>query len=627
MRDSYCYLQGCTPIHYRFKFKLHTTEDKKYLGSAFLSAILLAKVTKQNGVEMERIIEDGLKGDSYTPFDPKSGECLIKISFQTAGRGAPWIIRFIASTSEPVTSESILKQTDSCGVTGVPGCKGCEMYNATAAAAALAAASTGIGPGGTMTADPTKQAVTMTELCHYDFPVKTYSKKAKITKILKGTDGVPTEKVSIVPHKITFHAHELGGTGTGSSNTSGTSNNGSSSGSNSSANGATATIATTAQVGGNGSGSGSGSNSIGSTVTTGGSVVGPLNSATTVVTAGMNSSVIVGSGCAPNGTISGSTSITGASLLGSGGAGGGPMGNDIGNDLAGIMAGSSGGGSVIARVGCGCNDSSSLIDEPIRLDPEQIQLYQRQQRQQQQQQRQQQPQQTQQPVGGPELGEELVDLHSPPRKYLCQIQSQIPIPMMGPTATQNDGGKVLWDTDFEATLNQIFESVASENGAFPLSRHLTKEDMQFVCNACTLPEYAGVQGAQLWISKAAAGVAKIRRLWDAQNPMLIAGFISKDCTQRILSQCQPGTFMLRFSSGDPGELIIAFVVANEAGNTFVEQSYLVQDNEELSEAVVVERVLENRLFLNGLDIMSSTTFTKELYRPRSRYSKLNSMPI
>lgn len=534
MRDSYCYLQGCTPIQYRFKFKLHTTADKKYLGSAFLSAILLAKVTKQNGVEMERIIEDGLKGDSYTPFDPKSGECLIKISFQTAGRGAPWIIRFIASTSEPVTSESILKQTDSCGVTGVPGCKGCEMYSV----AALNSVQNSIG------ADPSKQTVTMTELCHYDFPVKTYSKKAKITKILKGTDNVPTEKIAVAPHKITFHTHEFNGA-------SNSSNSGSS------------------------------------------SAAGSRNS------------------CAD--TVMANSSPTNL------------LRNDNGAD-ADIL----GPRSDLEPVNNDNNDNVTMIDDQIHLDPEQIQMYQRQQRQQQQRQQPQQQQQQQshhpqsqpQQINGGDLGEEMEELHSPPHKYLCQI----PVTMLNGPGTQGDSGKVLWDSNFEASLNQLFETIASQNGAFPLSRHLTKEDMQFICNACMLPEYSGVQGAQMWISRAAAGVAKIRRLWDAQSPLLIAGFISKDYTQRILAQCQPGTFMLRFSSGDPGELIIAFVLANEAGNTFVEQSYLVQDNEELSETIVVERILENRLFLNGLDIISSTTFTKELYRPRSRYSKLNPIP-
>lgn len=523
---------------------------------------------------MERIIEDGLKGDPYIQFDRNSGECLIKISFQSAGRGAPWIIRFIASTSEPVTSESILKQTDSCGVTGVPGCKGCEMYSA----AALSSLQ------GNINADPTKQTVTMTELCHYDFPVKTYSKKAKITKILKGTDNTPVEKV-IAPHKITFHAQEFGGLVNGSSGRS------------------------------------DGNNNIG-----GGINLGAIN-----IGGGLN---ISGGGSNINGGISlGGGNNCSDSVMTSSPANSlrGCNGTDImnpGGDSTGLMDG---------------NDSASLIDEQIHLDPEQIQLYQRQQRQRQQQQQQQQQSQQQsqqqqqqqqssrqqqqssqqqQQMGGNEMGEEMEDMRSPPRKYLCQVQG----PMLSGPGTQGDGSKVLWDNNFEATLNQIFETIVSQNGAYPLNRHLTKEDMQFIYNACLLPEYSGVQGAHMWISRAATGVAKVRRLWDVQSPLLIAGFISKDYTQRILAQCQPGTFMLRFSSGDPGELVIAFVLANEAGNTFVEQSYLVQDNEELSEAIVVERILENRLFSHGLDILSSTTFVKDLYRPRSRYSKLNPMP-
>ena len=576
VRDSFCYLQGCTPIHYRFKFKLHTSPDKKYLGSAYLSAILLAKVTKANGVEMERIIEDGLKGDTYIPFDRNSGECLIKISFQSAGRGAPWIIRFIASTSDPVTSESILKQSDSCGVTGVPGCKGCEMYSAVALSSLQ----------GNISTDPVKQTVTMTELCHYDFPVKTYSKKAKITKILKGTDNAPVEK-PIPTQKIIFHSQEfgapVGGSGSGGSGRSDENSNLSS----------RLNIGGISIGGGNGGSGGSNTN-------------GGINS-------GDRSSCLDGvMASSPTNSLRG---CNGTDIM------------NPGSDSNGLMGGS---------------DSSSLLDEQIHLDPEQIQLYQRQQRQRQQQQQQQQQQQSQQQsqqqqssqrqhqqssqqqqqIGGNEMGEEMEEMRSPPRKYLCQVQG----PMLSGPGTQGDGSKVLWDNNFEATLSQIFETIVSQNGAYPLSRHLTKDDMQFIYNACMLPEYSGVQGAHMWISRAATGVAKIRRLWDIQSPLLIAGFISKDYTQRILAQCQPGTFMLRFSSGDPGELIIAFVLANEAGNTFVEQSYLVQDNEELSEAIVVERILENRLFLNGLDILSSTTFTKELFRPRSRYSKLNPIP-
>jgi hypothetical protein len=102
--------------------------------------------------------------------------------------------------------------------------------------------------------------------------------------------------------------------------------------------------------------------------------------------------------------------------------------------------------------------------------------------------------------------------------------------------------------------------------------------------------------------------------------MLVAGFISRDAASATLSRCPAGSFLLRFSYGEPGELVVAFVA--DAAQGIVEQCYLRAEGEVLDERAIVDRLLANPWLRDVLDPATDTLSSKELFRPRGRYHLL-----
>ena len=230
------------------------------------------------------------------------------------------------------------------------------------------------------------------------------------------------------------------------------------------------------------------------------------------------------------------------------------------------------------------------------------------------------------------------------------------LPLFSSLAAHSTTGTVpecWWTKDLEAELAALFLSVLSSGaagaGACVPTRGLTAADLKFIHDSC-VGEFAGPEGARSWVARTAAELAKVARLWNTETPLLFAGLITRQQAEHALAHSPPGTFLLRLSSGEPGEIIVAFVldvpapppsppqpppllvagaspvlppppVPVHAPHTRVEQCYLKQDHDILDERVV-DRLLSNKLLVNALDYMTGTLFCKELYRPRGRYFDL-----
>ena len=54
--------------------------------------------------------------------------------------------------------------------------------------------------------------------------------------------------------------------------------------------------------------------------------------------------------------------------------------------------------------------------------------------------------------------------------------------------------------------------------------------------------------------------------YDAIFFRLFVGFIAKERAKEILLECEPGTFLLRFSSGKPKAISICFTRVDRSGN-------------------------------------------------------------
>lgn len=88
--------------------------------------------------------------------------------------------------------------------------------------------------------------------------------------------------------------------------------------------------------------------------------------------------------------------------------------------------------------------------------------------------------------------------------------------------------------------------------------------------------------------------------------MLITGFnISKEEADKLLTGLSAGTFLLRWSWSEPGELITSFVPPPESTNSaisLVEHCYLLEENEPMDEYHVVEAVIKSRWLSMLLDV-------------------------
>ena len=46
--------------------------------------------------------------------------------------------------------------------------------------------------------------------------------------------------------------------------------------------------------------------------------------------------------------------------------------------------------------------------------------------------------------------------------------------------------------------------------------------------------------------------------WRCSSPLLIHGFLDRSMSEKLLEACDVGTFLVRFSAGKPGKLVISF---------------------------------------------------------------------
>ena len=177
-----------------------------------------------------------------------------------------------------------------------------------------------------------------------------------------------------------------------------------------------------------------------------------------------------------------------------------------------------------------------------------------------------------------------------------------------------------WSAELERELAELYRRVGAAAGV-TFTRELSASDMCFIAEACT-GELASADGARAWVSRTATELAKVARLWNASRPRLIAGLVPRTRADAVLRTAPPGTFIVRLSSGEPGELVVAFALDSAPFGPRTEQCYLRQDGEALDERVVTERILANRVLSQALDCDTGTLFSKDLFRPRGRYAEL-----
>lgn len=69
------------------------------------------------------------------------------------------------------------------------------------------------------------------------------------------------------------------------------------------------------------------------------------------------------------------------------------------------------------------------------------------------------------------------------------------------------------------------------------------------------------EGNKKWEIRSMVGGWLIRICTHAHSS--IQGFMQKSDAEKLLLQCSPGTFLIRFSEGDPGGVSVAWVTGME----------------------------------------------------------------
>jgi len=182
-------------------------------------------------------------------------------------------------------------------------------------------------------------------------------------------------------------------------------------------------------------------------------------------------------------------------------------------------------------------------------------------------------------------------------------------------ASVNAVAQASWTSELEQELTAMLE----ETG-----RRTVPADIAYIREACSIVsgEFAGQDGARAWVARTIAEGAKVPRLWVADAPRLLH-FVSRETAEAVLRTAPVGCFLLRFSQGEPGELVVAYnaAVSTATGSSTVEQVYLRKDNEPLDEYSAVDLLIASRGLTSLLDPITHQTYPKEILRPRGRYSR------
>eukprot|EP00727_Mastigamoeba_balamuthi_P009527 m51a1_g5197 hypothetical protein (440) ;mRNA; r:208696-210268 len=224
-------------------------------------------------------------------------------------------------------------------------------------------------------------------------------------------------------------------------------------------------------------------------------------------------------------------------------------------------------------------------------------------------QQQQQQQQAQQPLmfSAPKQETQQPQLQTPadePRRTLAALAGDA-------CATPQDAGLDAQRVAREA--QGVFEAVLGADVA--AARPLADSDVQYLRSA--LASLSGPEAAHAWLVRTATEVSKVPRLWSASDPRLLAGFVTKDYAEEALAGKEAGTFLLRWSSGEPGELVLAYV--REDGS--VDHCYVRSEGEALDETVIVERLLSSQRLRQVYDPASNTLAPTDAFRLRGRYGR------
>lgn len=165
----------------------------------------------------------------------------------------------------------------------------------------------------------------------------------------------------------------------------------------------------------------------------------------------------------------------------------------------------------------------------------------------------------------------------------------------------------LWAPVLEEELAAIARASGRPEG-------LTESDIAFI-RECNNSDGAA---AHAWVARTLAEAARVPRLWAADSPRLLH-FVSRAAAEELLRAAPAGSFLVRWSAGEPGELVVAYRSSGGA----VEQVYLRREGEILNETAAVNSILESPLLVAAVDpSMPGSVFPKDIvFRPRARYSR------
>ncbi|KAH3745071.1 hypothetical protein Pelo_13525 [Pelomyxa schiedti] len=126
-----------------------------------------------------------------------------------------------------------------------------------------------------------------------------------------------------------------------------------------------------------------------------------------------------------------------------------------------------------------------------------------------------------------------------------------------------------WSSQREQELVELFEQTCGT-----VKRKLSPADLHSLRQIEETGEFSDLL---LWLTRTASQIKKIPFVWDSKDPQLVSGFTSRDNANEMLSCSPVGTFLLRFSWADPGELVC----------------YLLDERDPMSDIKVTEKVLQS----------------------------------
>jgi len=168
---------------------------------------------------------------------------------------------------------------------------------------------------------------------------------------------------------------------------------------------------------------------------------------------------------------------------------------------------------------------------------------------------------------------------------------------------------IVTDAIADATsLKQAYAAIAG-----PQARSLDENAVEMLMSAAN----GSMATLRRWLEPTLAAAHAAPRLWrqHPDEPTRIAGFLTTARAEQLLMSQLDGTFLLRFSLSEPGELVCA-VKSDNAVHSF----YILADFEELNDRNLSNAVLNHERLLRLFDVRLGS-YDKSLFRARRAYRR------